>query len=144
MSAQVQSQSIRVSPTGTILVAVVAFAIGVLGTFAVAQYVERSNVVDATASSTLWDTGRLEAMEGRVAAATISTTPVVWDSWMTEAMEGRQLAETLTSTRPVIWDRSKLEAMQGRQLAAIEPVVWDSFMSEPARSLIGELSHSQL
>ena len=36
-----------------------------------------------------------------------------------------------------------LHGLTYRPTAEIEPVVWDSVMSEPARSLIGELSHSQ-
>ena len=120
MSAQVQTQQIRFSPGRTTAIALIAFAIGVVGTFALQQIVDRSSAVEATSSYTLWDAGRLDAMEGRVAAETVSSTPAAWDSGKLDAMEGRQLAETV-----------------------VEPVVWDSFMSEPAASLIGQFSHGQ-
>ena len=143
MSTQVQSQPIRFSYGRTTVIALIAFAIGVAGTFAVQQVADRSSAVEATSSPALWDAGRLEAMEGRQAAAAISTQPVVWDSFMSEAMVGRQLAETVEA-QPVLWDAAKLEAFEGRQRAEVDPVVWDSFMSEGTRSLIGELSHGQV
>jgi len=167
MSAQVQAQGIRFPYGRTAVVAVIAFAIGVAGTFAIQQVVDRSSTVGTAAPYTLWDTGRLEAMEGRQAAASVTTapalwdagrldtiearqlaegflqSPVLWDAGRLEAMEGRQLAATVSST-PAGWDRGMLKAMEGRQLAAVEPVVWDSFMSEPTQSLIGELSHGQI
>jgi hypothetical protein len=118
MSAQVQ-QPIRVSYGRTTVIALFAFAIGAMGTFAIKEITDVSSAVEATAPAPTWDTGRLEAMEGRQLAETASE-PVVWDAGRLEAMEGRQLAETI-----------------------VEPVVWDSFMSEPTQSLIGELSHSQ-
>jgi hypothetical protein len=142
MSAQVQSQPIGISFGRTVVIAVLAFAIGVAGAVAIQTVTDRSSAVEATSSATLWDAGRLEAMEGRVAAASV-TQPVVWDSFMSEAMVGRQLAAAPPA--PARWDRGMLEAMQGRQLAEADPVVWDSFMSQPsAAGLIGEYSHSQI
>lgn len=43
----------------------------------------------------------------------------VWDAGKLEAMEGRQLAEQFRSEpgSAVVWDAGKLEAMEGRQLA---------------------------
>jgi hypothetical protein len=43
----------------------------------------------------------------------------VWDTGKLEAMEGRQLAEQFRSEAgsAVVWDAGKLEAMEGRQLA---------------------------
>ena len=167
MSTQVQSQPIGFSYGRTTLIALIAFTFGVVGAFAIQRAADPSSTVEATSSYTLWDTGRLEAMEGRQVAASISTQPVVWDSFMSEAMVGRQLAETVESqpvvwdaakleaiegrqlaetvgSQPVVWDAAKLKAFEGRQLAEVDPVVWDSFMSEPTRSLIGELSHGQV
>jgi hypothetical protein len=68
-------------------------------------------------------------------------------------MQGRQLAESVET--PVRWDAGMLEAMQGRQLAEAtegplersavsdSPVVYDSWMGEASRSLIGEFSRGQ-
>ena len=142
MSAQVQSQPIGISFGRTVVIAVIAFAFGVAGAVTIQTVADRSSAVEATSSVSLWDTGRLEAMEGRVAAASV-TQPVVWDSFMSEAMVGRQLAATTPARAR--WDRGMLDAIQGRQLAAVDPVVWDSFMSQPtAAGLIGEYSHSQI
>jgi hypothetical protein len=43
----------------------------------------------------------------------------VWDTGKLEAMEGRQLAEQFRGEAgsAVVWDPGKLEAMEGRQLA---------------------------
>jgi len=73
-------------------------------------------------SATVWDAGKLEAMEGRVLAEQFRSeagSAVVWDAGKLEAMEGRVLAEQFRSEAgsAVVWDAGKLEAMEGRVLA---------------------------
>ena len=57
--------------------------------------VEGSDTREAAAiGATLWDAGKLEAMEGRVLAETVRTQgfAALWDASKLEAMEGRVLA----------------------------------------------------
>ena len=123
MSAQVQLQPIRRSIGTTVTVVVLAFAVATVATLAIGSMIRSSSVVETTTPAPLWDTGRLEAMDGRQLAESVGTS-VRWDAGMLEAMEGRQLAEA----GPVVSD---------------SPVVYDSWMGEANRSLIGEFSRGQ-
>jgi hypothetical protein len=70
--------------------------------------------------ATLWDAGKLEAMEGRVLAETVRVqeSAPLWDAGKLEAMEGRVLAETVRAKgAAALWDAGKLQAMEGRVLA---------------------------
>jgi hypothetical protein len=76
----------------------------------------------ASIGSQLWDSGKLQAMQGRVLAETVraeGTAAPLWDAGKLEAMEGRVLAETVRAegTGAPLWDAGKLEAMEGRVLA---------------------------
>jgi hypothetical protein len=75
----------------------------------------------AGVGATLWDAGKLQAMEGRVLAETVRTQGFapLWDAGKLEAMQGRVHAETVRAegTGAPLWDAGKLEAMQGRVLA---------------------------
>ena len=150
MSARVESTPVRESPSRPIVIAVVA----ALGLGALAVGMVRLTADDGPAAvstrAPLWDTQKLEAMEGRQLAAQVEATgtvvpslepgqlkailegrpfatqPVLWDAAKLEAMEGRQLAAQV-ETHPALWDTGKLEAMEGRQLAtaigAEDPIV---------------------
>jgi hypothetical protein len=67
----------------------------------------------------LWDAAKLEAMEGRVLAASVgSHANALWDAGKLEAMAGRVLAEPVRAEgSATLWDAGKLEAMEGRVLA---------------------------
>jgi hypothetical protein len=67
----------------------------------------------------LWDAAKLEAMEGRVLAASVGPDAnALWDSGKLEAMAGRVLAGTIGADgSTTLWDAGKLEAMEGRALA---------------------------
>jgi hypothetical protein len=71
--------------------------------------------------ATLWDAGKLEAMEGRVLAETVRPegSPALWDAGKLEAMQGRVLAEAVRAegSYAPLWDAGKLQAMEGRVLA---------------------------
>ena len=57
--------------------------------------VERSGTFEAAGvGATLWDAGKLEAMQGRVLAETVRTQGFapLWDAGKLEAMQGRVLA----------------------------------------------------
>jgi hypothetical protein len=75
----------------------------------------------AGVGATLWDAGKLQAMEGRMLAETVrvqGTGATVWDAGKLEAMRGRLLAETVRAGgSAALWDAGKLEAMKGRVLA---------------------------
>ena len=84
--------------------------------------VEGSGTREAAAvGATLWDAGKLQAMQGRVLAETVRTqgSAPLWDAGKLEAMEGRALAETVQVqlTGAPLWDAGKLQAMEGRVLA---------------------------
>ena len=83
--------------------------------------VEGSGVSEAAGIGIpLWDAGKLEAMEGRVLAATVAAEGIgipLWDTGKLEAMRGRMLAETAAVYGYALWDAGKLEAMEGRMLA---------------------------
>ena len=72
----------------------------------------------ASTQAPLWDAGKLDAMAGRVLAASV-TTPgyVLWDAGKLEAMAGRVLADSEVNQDYVLWDEAKVEAMAGRALA---------------------------
>jgi len=129
MSAQVQVQTIgRSFKAGSVVVVLLALAIGAGATVAIDAIVTGSGRVETATPTTLWDSGKLEAIGGRQLAETV-TFPMTWDAQMLDAIEGRQLAETVRL--PVLWDTGKIEAMQGRQQAEMpEPVVYDSWMGE--------------
>jgi hypothetical protein len=86
-----------------------------------ATSVEGSGTREAAGvGATLWDAGKLEAMEGRVLAETVRVqgSAPLWDAGKLEAMEGRVLAETVrVQGFAPLWDAGKLEAMEGRVLA---------------------------
>ena len=149
MSAQVQLQPIRRPIGNTVIIVVLAFTVGAVAAVTIGSMVGSSSRVETTSPAALWDSGRLDAMQGRQLAESVES-PIRWDAGKLDAMQGRQLAETVES--PVQWDAGKLEAMQGRQLAAgppepsavsVSPVVYDSWMGEASRSLIGEFSRGQ-
>jgi len=165
MSAQVQTQTVHRPFGSTVVIALLAFTVGALGVVVTDAIVDRQADVATTTPATGWDMGRLEAMEGRQLAET-RTSPRLWDQGMLDAIQGRQIAETVTVApvlwdpvklnaiearqlaefeTPALWDQVKLDAMEGRQSAETQsgPVVWDSFMGESQRSLIGEFSHGQ-
>jgi hypothetical protein len=73
----------------------------------------------AGVGSQLWDTGKVEAMEGRVLAESVGSHGyALWDAGKLEAMAGRVLAETVGAEgSAALWDAGKLEAMRGRVLA---------------------------
>ena len=74
----------------------------------------------AGVGATLWDAGKLQAMQGRVLAETVRVqgSAPLWDAGKLEAMQGRVLAETVRAEGSApLWDAGKLEAMQGRVLA---------------------------
>jgi hypothetical protein len=138
MSARVESPPIRGGTLGGSFVIAVVVALSI-GTFVgslvthafdsdggtSSTFVARGTPVLTDAdvgSATVWDAGKLEAMEGRVLAEQFRSeagSPVVWDAGKLEAMEGRVLAEQFRSEAgsAVVWDAGKLEAMEGRVLA---------------------------
>jgi hypothetical protein len=71
--------------------------------------------------ATLWDAGKLQAMQGRVLAETVRVqgSAPLWDASRLEAMQGRVLAEAVRAegTDAPLWDAGKLQAMEGRVLA---------------------------
>ena len=72
----------------------------------------------ANVGVTLWDAGKLEAMQGRMLAETVRAgSAPLWDAGKLEAMRGRMLADTVRAGSAPLWDAGKLEAMQGRALA---------------------------
>jgi hypothetical protein len=83
--------------------------------------VEGSGTREAGVGATLWDAGKLQAMEGRVLAETVRAqgTAALWDAGKLEAMQGRVLAEAVRpeGTAAPLWDAGKLQAMEGRVLA---------------------------
>jgi hypothetical protein len=101
------------------IVSVLAVAALIMSAMALTQ-AERtsSGQVASVSSSTLWDAGELEAMQGRVLAETkaVEGAPL-WDAGELEAMQGRVLAETVAVEGTTLWDVAKLEAMQGRTTA---------------------------
>ena len=135
MSAQVQTQPVGGSFTGRTVIAVTAFFVGVVATIAISTTFDDATPAVSSANVAEWDAGKLEAMQGRQLAETV-TAGFAWDAAKLEAMQGRQLAETVTAG--FAWDAAKLEAMQGRQLAEVQsatrtgdgPIVWDSWMSD--------------
>jgi hypothetical protein len=81
-----------------------------------------SGGIDEAASigASLWDAGKLEAMQGRVLAESVRVEGYapLWDAGRLEAMQGRVLAESIPVDDPAaLWDAGKLEAMEGRVLA---------------------------
>jgi len=98
-----------------------AVALNVAGGDRSVTSVEGSGTREAAAvGATLWDAGKLQAMQGRVLAETVRTQGFapLWDAGKLEAMQGRVLAETVrTQGFAPLWDAGKLEAMQGRVLA---------------------------
>jgi hypothetical protein len=72
----------------------------------------------AGTQASLWDTGKLDAMAGRVLAERVSTQGyALWDTGKLDAMAGRVLAANVSTPGYVPWDAGKLEAMAGRALA---------------------------
>jgi anti-sigma-K factor RskA len=68
----------------------------------------------------VWDSGKLEAMQGRVLAEAVRAdrSAALWDADKLEAMRGRVLADTIPAEgSAALWDADTLEAMQGRMLA---------------------------
>lgn len=79
-------------------------------------------VARGTAASTVADVGNgTKAIEGPMLAERFSGlgSATVWDAGKLEAMEGRVLAEQFRSEAgsAVVWDAGKVEAMEGRVLA---------------------------
>jgi len=64
------------------------------------------------------DDRSVTSVEGSVANDAAGIGSPLWDSAKLEAMEGRVLAETVrTQGSATLWDSGKLEAMEGRALA---------------------------
>jgi len=137
MSARVESTPIHDSYSGTIAIAiVVALAVGaLLGTVVTKAMDDGLAAVTAPVGAQLWDSQKLEAMEGRALAEQYRVAqPVAWDALKLDAMAGRVLyqpaatqPEVATTAKPSItrptptiegWDAYKLKAMEGRVLAA--------------------------
>ena len=136
MSARVESTPIRDAYSGTIAIAiVVALAVGALLGTVVTKAIDGGRAaVAAPAGGQLWDSQKLEAMEGRALAERYRIAqPVTWDQQKLDAMAGRVLFQPVavstdvvttakpSSTRPFVqggWDAYKLKAMEGRVLAA--------------------------
>ena len=75
-------------------VSVLAAAALIMSAVALSQAVRTSDHEAAGVGAPLWDAGKLEAMEGRVLAASVgSHAYALWDAGKLEAMEGRVLAE---------------------------------------------------
>jgi hypothetical protein len=129
MSAQVQLQPIRRPIGNTVIIVVLAFTVGAVAAVTIGSMVGSSSRVETTSPAALWDSGRLDAMQGRQLAESVET-PVRWDAGMLEAMQGRQLAEAT-------------EGPLERSAVSDSPVVYDSWMGEASRSLIGEFSRGQ-
>jgi len=126
MSAQVQLQPIGRSIGNTVIIVVLAFTVGAVAAITIGSMVGSSSRIETTSPPALWDTGRLEAMEGRQVAESVES-PVRWDAGMLEAMQGRQLAASPPQPSAV----------------SLSPVVYDSWMGEASGSLIGEFSRGQ-
>ena len=74
----------------------------------------------ASTEATLWDAGKLAAMQGRMLAESVRSEGYapLWDEGKLEAMKGRVLAESVRiDGYAPLWDAGKLEAMEGRVLA---------------------------
>ena len=112
--------TVSVLAAAALILSAVALNVAVRGDRSVAS-VEGSGVLQAESNGArLWDAGKLDAMEGRVLAATVRVqgSAPLWDVAKLDAMEGRVLAETVRVQRSAaLWDAGKLEAMQGRVLA---------------------------
>jgi hypothetical protein len=105
MSARVESPPIRGGTLGGsfVIAVVVALSIGAFVGSLVTYAIENDGGTSSTfvargtpASATVWDAGKLEAMEGRVLAEQFRSeagSAAVWDAGKLEAMEGRVLAE---------------------------------------------------
>ena len=102
-------------------VSVLATAALIMSAVALTQTWRTSGRETASVGAPLWDTGKLEAMEGRVLAESVGSHGyALWDAGKLEAMAGRVLAETVRaegSRSVALWDAGKLEAMRGRVLA---------------------------
>jgi hypothetical protein len=99
-------------------VSVLAAAALIVSVVALNQAGHTSGREAAGVGAPLWDTGKLEAMEGRVLAESVGSQGYpLWDTGKLEAMEGRVLAESVGSQGYPLWDTGKLEAMEGRVLA---------------------------
>jgi hypothetical protein len=75
-------------------VSVLAAAALIMSAVALTQAGRTSGRVGASVGAPLWDTGKLEAMEGRVLAESVGAegSATLWDAGMLEAMRGRVLA----------------------------------------------------
>jgi hypothetical protein len=120
MGTNAETMRVAARPTGftpwTAAVAVLAGAALVMSAFALTLAARDTAITDAAsgtiATSTLWDTAKVDAMEGRVLAETVETTGL-WDTAKVDAMQGRVLAERVRIAT-ALWDESRLEAMEGR------------------------------
>jgi hypothetical protein len=100
-------------------VSVLAGAALIMSAVALTRAGRTSDREAASVGAPLWDTGKLEAMEGRVLAESVGSRGyALWDAGKLEAMAGRVLAETVGAEgSATLWDAGKLEAMRGRVLA---------------------------
>ncbi len=74
----------------------------------------------ASTEASLWNAGKLDAMEGRMLAESVRINGYVplWNAGKLDAMEGRMLAESVRINGYVpLWNAGKLDAMEGRMLA---------------------------
>ena len=105
MSTRLEAPPIGGSFAGPILIAIiVALVVGAL--------------IGSVVTTVVND--RLAASSGVAPARALVVTPVgtpLWDSQKLEAMEGRALAEQYRGEQAVAWDVGKLEEMEGHQLA---------------------------
>src|SRR5262245_38833606 len=80
-------------------VSVLAAAAVIMSSVALSQAVRTSDSEPAAVAAPLWDAGKLEAMEGRVLAASVgSSAYALWDDAKLEAMSGRVLAASVGSS----------------------------------------------
>ena len=129
MSAKAGTIGLSQRPTGfvvwTAIVSVLAAAALVMSAVAltktrdqgVAGAAATESAGTVVAQAPLWDARKLEAMEGRVVAASVGPQGyTLWDVGKLEAMAGRVLANGPVEDH-VPWDEAKLEAMAGRAQA---------------------------
>ena len=103
-----------------LIMSVVAITLAARDQGSVTSVAGSGNRETASIGAPLWDSGKLDAMQGRVLAETVGTGRfgALWDAGKLDAMKGRVLAETVrTGGFAPLWDAGKLDAMQGRMLA---------------------------
>jgi hypothetical protein len=94
MGFRLWAAAVSVLAAAALIMSAVALTVAGRGDRSVPS-LEGSETQAASVGIPLWDAGRLEAMEGRVLAATVAAEGIgipLWDAGKLEAMEGRLLA----------------------------------------------------